>query len=74
MAASAHTVAEDHGDYIVNRSWLIFFSFVLTFGIVWTLVGDSSSKLLFTAVAFVFFLRAGIKTEMSARALCDTHH
>lgn len=59
--------------YVAHRSWFIAFSVAFAFGIVWTLVGESSMKLLFISVAFLFFLRAGILTEMSAIEL-DTHH
>lgn len=74
MASGTTHHVEDHGDYTTNRSWFIVFSVALVFSIVWTLVGESSMKLVFTAAAFILFLRYGVKTEMSARALCEDHH
>ena len=59
--------------YIANRSWFIAFSVAFAFGIIWTLIGDNSMKLLFVSVAFLLFLRSGILTEMSAIEL-DSHH
>jgi hypothetical protein len=55
--------------YVHDRSWLIIFSVALIFGIVWTILGESTSKIVFVTVAFMLFLNAGVKTEMSARAL-----
>ncbi len=74
MAASAHAHVEDHGDYVTNRSWFIAYSVALFFGIVWAILGESDMKLVFITAAFILFLRSGIKTEMSARALCTDHH
>jgi hypothetical protein len=69
MAASETVHHEDYGDYVTNRSWFIAFGIALLFGIVWSMVGESSMKLVFVTVAFILFLRSGIRTEMSARAL-----
>ena len=74
MAACETAHVEDHGDYVTNRSWFIAMSVALVFGIVWSILGESSMKIVFITVAFILFLRAGVKTEMSARALCEEHH
>jgi hypothetical protein len=74
MAASASAHVEDHGDYIENRSWFIGYSVALVFGIIWAILGESDMKLVFITVAFILFLRSGVKTEMSARALNPDHH
>lgn len=73
MAASETVHHEDYGDYVTNRSWFIAFSVALLFGAVWGMIGESCVKLLFITVAFILFLRSGIRTEMSARALAEHH-
>jgi hypothetical protein len=74
MAACETAHTEDHGDYVTNRSWFIAFGIALVFGIIWAMIGENSMKLVFVTVAFALFVRAGVKTEMSARALCKGHH
>ncbi|HFU74350.1 MAG TPA: hypothetical protein ENK65_02215 [Helicobacteraceae bacterium] len=59
--------------YVINRSWFIAFSVAFMFGIIWTIIGDNSIKLLFVSIAFLFFLRSAILTEMSAIALNEHH-
>lgn len=74
MAGCETAHVEDHGNYVTNRSWFIAFSVALVFGIVWAMVGESSTKVAFVTAAFILFLRSGVKMEMSARALCTDHH
>lgn len=65
----------DQDQYVTDRSWFIVFSITLIFGIVWTMVGDNISKIIFVTVAFALFLNAMIKMEMTFRKLHagDTH-
>lgn len=59
----------DQDRFVTDRSWFIVMSIALIFGIVWTIVGDSLTKVVFVTVAFAFFLNAMINMEMSARKL-----
>lgn len=74
MATTCEATAQDHHDYVVNRSWLIFFGFAMIFALVWAIVGESHLKVPFAAAAFLLFLRAGVMTEASARKLDAGHH
>lgn len=55
-----------------DRAWFIGFSVALLFGLIWTAVGESDVRIIFVTVAFTLFLHAGVRMEMSARAL-DAH-
>jgi hypothetical protein len=66
--------AENHGNFVVNRSCFIAAGVALLFGIVWAMIGESGAKLAFVAIAFACFLWSGVRTEMSARALHADHH
>ena len=57
----------------IDRNWFLGLSFAMIFAIVWAILGDSTVKMLFIAVTFVLFLRAGINFEMTSRALNDHH-
>jgi len=59
--------------YTIERSWFIVFSVAFIFGLIWTILGESDWKIVFVTVAFIFFVNAGIKMEMSARLLADPH-
>lgn len=48
--------------------WFIIFSAALAFGIVWTYLGESIAKMLFTTIAFTFFIHSGISMDI------QTHH
>ena len=72
MPATQETL-QKQSEYTTNRSWFIAFSVAMVFGIVWTILGESSMKVVFATVAFICFLRAGINLEMSARKLSGPH-
>jgi len=59
-----------------DRNWFIIFAVALIFGIVWTFVGDSVMKIVYTTLAFMFFLHSGITMELNAHhaAHDDAHH
>jgi len=63
----------DQDQYVTDRSWFIVFSIALVFGIVWTIVGESSTKLIYITVAFALFLNAMINMEMTSRKLHAGH-
>ena len=56
-----------------DKNWFLGLAFVMVFALVWASVGESHFKMLFAAVSFILFLRAGINYEMTTRAL-DSHH
>lgn len=49
-----------------NRSWFIIFSAALAFGIAWTFFGESVAKIIYTTVAFAFFLHSGVTMDIQA--------
>ena len=63
----AHKV--DHTD----RNWFIIYSVAFIFGLVWAMVGDSNTKILFVTVTFGLFLYSGIKMELNALKAHKAH-
>ncbi len=59
-------------ELIKNKVHLVLSSVALIFCLVWALVGESDIKIVAVTLAFIYFLKSGIETEMSARAL-ETH-
>ncbi len=57
-----------------DRAWFIGFSVALLFGLIWAAVGASDLRIVFVTVAFTLFLHAGVRMEMSARALDSDAH
>ncbi|MBD3799928.1 MAG: hypothetical protein IE886_00495 [Campylobacterales bacterium] len=51
-----------------DRNWFIIFSVAFVFGIVWSIMGDTSGKLVYTVIAFALFIHSGITMEL------HTHH
>jgi len=49
-----------------DRNWFVIFSVALVFGIVWSLLGDTPGKLLYTVIAFALFLHSGVTMELHA--------
>lgn len=49
-----------------DRNWFIIFSVAFVFGIVWTMLGDSAAKLIYTVIAFALFIHSGITMEIHA--------
>ncbi len=69
---SAHNdVTED--DLITDQNWFFGLSFAMVFALVWVIIGESDVKMLFAAITFVLFLRAGVNYETTSRALSDHH-
>jgi hypothetical protein len=66
----------DNKELMSDRNWFIVFSVALIFGIVWTFVGDSVMKVVYTTLAFMFFIHSGITMELNAHhaAHGDSHH
>ncbi len=59
-------------ELIQNKVHFVLSSVALVFCLIWVLVGESDIKIIAIAISFIYFLKSGIDTEMSARAL-DTH-
>ncbi|GEM_PF-1081874 len=60
-----------------DRNWFVIFAVALGFGIVWTFVGDSPLKVVYTSLAFMFFIHSGITMELNAHHAAhdhDDHH
>lgn len=57
----------------MNKSKLVISSVALLFCLVWALIGEADIKIIAVTIAFICFLKAGIETEMSARAGHDSH-
>jgi len=66
-----HSVTE--AQLTTDRNWFFGLSFAMLFAIVWAILGESNIKMLFVAVTFILFLRAGVNYEMTSRALNDHH-
>jgi hypothetical protein len=49
-----------------DRNWFIIFSVAFVFGIVWSMMGDTSGKLVYTVIAFALFIHSGITMELHA--------
>lgn len=58
---------------IKSKNSLVISSVALLFCLVWALIGESDIKIIAVTVAFVCFLKAGIETEMAARAEHGSH-
>ena len=56
-------------ELIKNKVHLVLSSVALAFCLVWALVGESDIKIIAVTIAFIYFLKSGIETEISARAL-----
>lgn len=59
--------------YRVALNWFVVFSVTMIFGLVWTILGESSFKIVFVAVAFTLFIKSAVEFEMSSRSLHDVH-
>ena len=51
-----------------DKNWFVIYSIAFIFGIIWVFTGESDAKIVYIAIAFVMFLRAGITLEMNERA------
>ena len=60
-------------DLLTAKNWFYGLSFAMVFAIIWAILGENDIKILFIAVTFTLFLRAGIKYDETERAL-NTHH
>ncbi|MHC3994091.1 hypothetical protein ACXWTF_04635 [Thiomicrolovo sp. ZZH C-3] len=49
-----------------DRNWFVIFSVAFVFGILWTLMGDTAGKLVYTVIAFALFIHSGITMELHA--------
>jgi len=49
-----------------NRTWFIIFSAAFAFGIVWTMLGESMGKVIYTTIAFALFLHSGVTMDIYA--------
>ncbi len=58
-----------NNDLVKNKTHLAISSVALLFCLVWALVGEADIKIVAVAITFIYFLKSGIETEMSARAL-----
>jgi len=60
-------------ELVKNKTHLAIASVALLFCIVWALVGEADIKIIAVALSFMYFLKSGIETELSARALEGGH-
>lgn len=49
-----------------DRNWFVIFSVALVLGIVWTIIGDSATKIIFVTVAFALFVHSGVRMDIHA--------
>ena len=61
-----------NNELMKNKTHLAVSGVALMFCLVWALVGESDVKVIAIAISFIYFLKSGIDTEVSARAL-ETH-
>jgi len=66
---TSEEMLRNQAQYVTDRSWFIVFSIALIFGFVWTIVGESNLKIVYITIAFIFFLNAMIKMEMTSRKI-----
>ena len=52
-----------------NKTHFAIAAVAFLFCLVWALVGESDIKIVAVGLSFMYFLKSGIETEMSARAL-----
>ena len=62
-----------NNEFTANKTKFAIASVALAFCLVWALIGESNIKIIAVAISFICFLKAGIETEMSARALHGGH-
>jgi len=56
-------------EHINNKTGFALSSVALLFCLVWALVGEADIKILAVSISFMYFLKYGIATEMSAKDL-----
>ena len=52
--------------YQRDRNWFIIFSAALVFGLVWSVIGENTFKIIYTVIAFAFFIHPGVTMELHA--------
>ncbi len=62
-----------HEELTTNKTKFAISAVALLFCLVWALVGESDLKIIAVTAAFSCFLKHGIETEESARALGGAH-
>ena len=56
-------------DLMKNKTHFAMASVAFLFCLVWAIVGESDIKMVAVSLSFMYLLKSGIETEMSARAL-----
>ena len=49
-----------------DKNWFIIFSVMFVFGLIWAIVGDEWTKVLFVTISFALFIYSGITMELNA--------